>query len=693
MDTTVPENQWLDRAFKLACFIHRDRATAVQIAMAAMSKLEVASAAQDKRLYYTPTGRSSARKSRNKVLLGEAHLLQRLVYVESEVYERQNEERGLSGEEEMIIHFIKHLVRITIKRNSFYVNLGLSRLLHNYTTSETQDIYNVIVQDADRVRDDYYYRSRKAQLMRELKERFGDLLKVCRGQRGEERFHCQERLDDHASLVEKCLKLFTPWNTPCLMAAGFDPFNDVVSMFSFRGDEPDMEHEVEINRIHAVLDPECYGRVVGALSFDQPERRLEVPHFFLSGGVRNGGNGGGPRAGRDHLAELSGDEVLAISGALAEQAARRRAAAAGLLRVLVDGNEHAQLDLRRVANVRFPIAESAEVVEVRTGDGSADVLLAVHILALDEPSNGDRARKRSIVLEGGQELSFYVTRSNDSVGEAVVDVAYRETSPVRAASLSLRRLGYRASDSFRVERWGGSSVLKPALALAFTILCAAMVVFYFQSRKSAPALEEAANQKLLEPGENSPPALSVNPPNVAENQNVVENQKVPGQAREQNKRAPGRVPNAAPPQVAKLVEAPPSENALAEDEATRALRVERIAASLSAVKRIYVESTGDESVRHEVRRALVSALQPGARFAIVTSLDDADAVLKTSVRREESKGKVLVIARLVNEGGEVLWPVTPRGSGEKYQGSAGAVSDRIVRDLLDTVRELESKRK
>lgn len=686
MDHTVPQNQWLDRAFKLACFIHRDRATAVRIATAAMSKLEVASAAQDKRLYYTPTGRSSARKSRNKVLLGEAHLLQRLIYVESELYERQKEERGLSGDEDMIIHFIKHLVRITIKRNSFYVTLGLSRLLHNYTTSETQDIYNVVVQDPDRGRDDYYYRSRKAQLMRELKERFGEVLKVCRGQRGEERFHSIERLDEHISLVEKCLRVFTPWNTPCFMAAGFDPFNDVVPQFSFNGDEPDMEHEVEINRMHAVLDPECYKGLVGALSFDQPERRLDVPHFFLSS---HAGNGDGPHAGRDHLAELSKEDVLAISGALDEQAARRSKCGAGLLRVLVDGNEHAQLDVRRNGNVRFSIEEGAEVVEVRTDDGGADLLLAVHLLALDEASNGQRGRKRSIVLEGGQELSFSVTRSKDSVGEAVVDVAYRETSPVRAASLALRRLGYLASETFRVERWGGSSVLKPALALAFVILCAAGVVFYSQSRKSAPALGEAANQpKLVAPAENSPPASSVNPPKV------VENQKAPGPSREQNQRSPGQVPNAAaPPEVAKLVEAAPSESALAEDEATRALRVERIAASLSAVKRIYVESTGDEALRDEVRAAIISALQPGARFAIVTSPDDADAMLKASVRRDRSKGKVLVIARLVNANGEVIWPVTPRGSGEKYLGSTGAAAVRIVEDLLATVRELESKRK
>src|SRR5262245_59050726 len=305
MDRPVLENHWLERAFKLAWFITGDKTIAIQIATSAMSKLEVAAAAQDKRLYYKPTGRASERKFRNKVLLGEEHLLQRLVYIESEAYEKEEEQCGRLNEEDMIIHFVKHLSRITVRRNSFYVTLGLSRLLHNYTTSETQDIYNLVVQDPERVRDDYYYRSRKAQLMKELKDRFGDLLKVCRGQRGEERFHAGQRQENRINLIQKCLKLFTPWNTPCLVPAGFDPFNDVVPQFSSNGSEPDQEHGVEVNRMHAVFDPDCYKRLTEGLRFEQPDQRLEIPRFFID---QQSGNGNGPRRNRDHLPELAEQE-------------------------------------------------------------------------------------------------------------------------------------------------------------------------------------------------------------------------------------------------------------------------------------------------------------------------------------------------------------------------------------------------
>jgi len=206
MESNSLMEESLARAFQLAYFIHGDRETALNIAAEALAKLEVAAAAQDKRLYYTPTGRAArAERFRTKVSVGELHLLQRLVYVESEPYERLAEQspNGESpDEEDMLIHFIKHLVRITVRRNSFYVTLGLSRLLHNYSTAETMEMYNILVQDPGRVRDDYYYRSRKGRLMKELKERFGDLLRVARGARGEERFQSDGATGRHALALD-----------------------------------------------------------------------------------------------------------------------------------------------------------------------------------------------------------------------------------------------------------------------------------------------------------------------------------------------------------------------------------------------------------------------------------------------------------------------------------------------------------
>ena len=93
----VSTEQVLNKAYRLAYFLHQDKDTAIRIIAAATLKLNVAMAVQSKRLYYIPVGRFSRGESRrtdgirNKALFSDLHLLQRLVYVESEPYERQKE--------------------------------------------------------------------------------------------------------------------------------------------------------------------------------------------------------------------------------------------------------------------------------------------------------------------------------------------------------------------------------------------------------------------------------------------------------------------------------------------------------------------------------------------------------------------------------------------------------------------------
>src|SRR5262250_189139 len=93
----ISTEQVLNKAYRLAYFLHQDKESAMRIVAAATLKLNVAMAVQSKRLYYVPVGRFSRGESRrtdairNKALFSDLHLLQRLIYVESEPYERQKE--------------------------------------------------------------------------------------------------------------------------------------------------------------------------------------------------------------------------------------------------------------------------------------------------------------------------------------------------------------------------------------------------------------------------------------------------------------------------------------------------------------------------------------------------------------------------------------------------------------------------
>ena len=273
--------EYLDRAFHLACFIHGDRARALCILTEAYAGLDVAAVRQDKRLYYLPAGRRKAdgvgpSAFRTKVCLEEPHLLQRLIYLQSEIWERRQEQSPEGPpltEADMVVRFIKHLVQITTGRNSFYVALGVGRLLHDYTTAQAMALYGLVVQDPDRVPDDYYYRARKKRLMEELRERFGAVLETVCGAYGEERFRTPADPGGWAALASECLRQFTPWDTPCL-PSGIDPTRDALPSLAFDGTDPDREHPIEANRMHVLLDPHCLARWAAAHAVERAVKRL-----------------------------------------------------------------------------------------------------------------------------------------------------------------------------------------------------------------------------------------------------------------------------------------------------------------------------------------------------------------------------------------------------------------------------------
>jgi len=362
-------NGLLNEAFRLACFILGDRDAALRVVASALAKLEVAATAQGKRLYYRPTGRpwsrySQSNRFRNNISFDEPHLLQRLIYIESEPYEiakEQGKGSAAVGEEDLVIHFIKHLTTKTIKRNSFYVTLGVSRLLYSYSTAETMDIYNAVIQDPERVKDDYYYRSRKGILMHELKERFGDLINICRGSRGEERFQADNNQSRLVELVRECLSFFTPWHTACLIPFGIDPITDGIPSLSYHGHKE--EDQIDVNRMHAVVHPDCFRRLITNLHLDGPDTRLEIPHFFYA----NDMNDKGPRSNRRHPPKLDEEELMSIKDELDNNAARRKAAHAGLLRIIVDGIEHARIHDEDVSPAFRPVARRVRQFRGQSG--------------------------------------------------------------------------------------------------------------------------------------------------------------------------------------------------------------------------------------------------------------------------------------------------------------------------------------
>lgn len=638
----------LEAAFRLAHFIVPDRQAALRVAVEALAKVEVAAAAQNKRLYYTPTGRpvsEAASGKRSKVAFGEAHLLQRLVFVESEPYERDRERgRGVPLDEDaMTIHFIKHLARITTRRNSFYVALGFTRVLHVYTTPESMEFYGAVVQDPDRVPDDYYYRSRKKVLLGELRARFGETVRVVKGQRGEARFEPSAHSERLSSLVDVCLARFAPWGTRCPVARPSEVADGIASL-AFTGTDPDEEHRVEVRRIHAVMHPDCHRSLAAGLGLPAPSERRDVPRFYIAGATGDSSGGGRGTEG------LTDDERRGALETLAGRGARRKYASSGQLSVRVDGAERASLEPSRAASVSFEMSGDEELLEVASLSAEGDTLLAVHLLDWAE-LDGPGARSFAIVLEAGQEVAFVLEPSFDALGDldrVGVTVRYAETAPWRAFSLGARRLLARAGWP---ELYGRPSGRALGAALAVLIAVAAPFGAYM-------LMNDVDGKPVAKTPPEPPPA---NPPAATEPTTATPSES-PQIAHERPRPAPRPAPTRAPslpgPSDVRSTKGP-----------------QWVAAQLSTTKTISVDPLGDDTVR----AALLEAISTSGRFSAGASREEADAVIKGSVKQLDG-GRVAVTLRLVNADGDTIWPAS---SGRwKFTGGAAAAGHEAIRAIV-----------
>jgi len=121
---------------------------------------------------------------------------------------------------------------------------------------------------------------------------------------------------------------------------------------------------------------------------------------------------------------------------------------------------------------------------------------------------------------------------------------------------------------------------------------------------------------------------------------------------------------------------------------TRSVATRAAGVSLSAVKRVYIEAVGDETLGQGVRQMLGERLRASNRITLAHNRDDADALLKVTVVRSAEPESTNILVELINARGKVLW----QNSGLKYKGLPADVSTTIVRDLLAAIQESEQRR-
>jgi curli biogenesis system outer membrane secretion channel CsgG len=140
-----------------------------------------------------------------------------------------------------------------------------------------------------------------------------------------------------------------------------------------------------------------------------------------------------------------------------------------------------------------------------------------------------------------------------------------------------------------------------------------------------------------------------------------------------------------------------------------------IAAKLLKVKRIYVESFGDDKESKQLQAMVIDSLVSTKRFIITENKEKADATLKgaplqktsqevhatsegTAVRGaaiQDSETSVLAVSdamiavRLVSADGDVLWSTAKQSKGAKYKGASADVADEVVKQLMHDIEKLQ----
>jgi hypothetical protein len=624
----VPESLGFDgllaHAYRAAFFLHGDRATALDITARALARLQVAALSQDRRLRYEPR---RSNRTRNRISYRESHLLQQLVFAESEPHERRRERGGRAALTDSLaaVYFVKHLVQITSRRNSFYTTLGMARVLHDYGTPEAQALYEVVVQDPDRVKEDDYWRAAKKRLMNELKSRFGERLRLRRAARGEERFETVEDPQRLAGHVAEALAVFTPWDTPCPIPPRFDPREEILP--ALVSPDPGDEGDVELRRVHAVLHPSCWDRLAAAVGLEAPEHKLCVPDLGAEPGPGPGSRRPDATAAE---AAIPPRDREALVESMRTDALRRRRIVPRVLRVKVDGDVRSIWRLDEGLHVVLRVETEASSLDVVAEDG---LPLFACLLPADPEESRPVDLRWSVVAEGGQEVAL---RAHFARQAWHLELTYAETRLWRRAR---RRLGL----AVRRVSWAAAT---PALAGALSALVA---VLTWRGLATWPPSETPASPSPIVspgvPGDLRPPA----PPTA-------------------DARGGESVPPPAPGAV------------LPRLRGSEATAVESVR-SLAAVRTLWLDVHGHEPSAAEMRSALASVFASGGRFAVAGDAGDADAALKVTVGPTRRPGGVAVSARCVARDGRVLWPAERDAS---EHGSIEEIARRIERRLRES---------
>lgn len=412
------------RAFSIADYILKDRSEAHNIAVRVINSYGTLLRELKK------NRKTEKHPNWTRVLPNEEFFLDTLTYTLTVQEERRQEsafwkKKHSLDDESMIIRFIKQIVLDGLKRNSRFLNVGLARLIFYYPYAEITEIQQLLEQSSDSLPGEDKFRKHRELLARSLRKRFNDGKPKDRqflqfepfNQYEEARIAFRDDSKEYYLLVKECLMRFTPKNPCCPdFPRDISVSQEILEPFYFNAEtmSSSYEHEIERNRMHAVVCPGCFGWVLSALHFAELEGQLRLPLFSLNNG---GGGANLLRHSSPRNQEPSPSSSSVSAQRAQETAGRSENPLMDKIVIAVDDEPRAYIDLQNPQRIRLALEPGAAFIEARTEEAQGSVPLGLIHLNWDPNHDHENPAQYQLKLRGHCSLEFLISYKWDADGD------------------------------------------------------------------------------------------------------------------------------------------------------------------------------------------------------------------------------------------------------------------------------------
>jgi hypothetical protein len=431
-------------ALELTRALRLTRQQRIQAVEDALDKLDATMSTQDKRGAYSA-------KDPTKVRWSDAQAFQELV-IQAAGRIARSQERPYSGlqisEETMIVRWIAYLCQIA-RYNAFGMSVAYAKVLHDTGLRSTQhaaDFYDVL-QQAPGTKDDSQFPRKRAALLAKMQQRFAAWVDFEETASGEIAFPCHRDPNMYRPLMHRLLHLLAPWHVkPPEIPADFDPERDVIPNLRTPSSQPEDLNQVEIRRIHAILNPGTCSRILRGLERKNdraaaargrgPEGpwKLVLPQFKNVNAfpLFDSDSGGSPTP----LSQERHDDedIDTIRGHFQQRRARRHKTTAPTLRVVVDDEPVVEFSLLEKDSAVIRLHEQDEWLEIYDVSEEQPALLAAVQSSDLSPEN---VRMATMLRRGQRVTAIFEPLAN---GQRRVTITYSESRLGRRLILACRRL-------------------------------------------------------------------------------------------------------------------------------------------------------------------------------------------------------------------------------------------------------------